>query len=259
GYAEDLTLTGHVLGTPHYMPPEQADGKRRDVTLASDVYSLGAILYHLITGRPPFLAETLEATLAQMLQSEPVSPRLLNPSVPRDLETICLKCLSKEPGKRYGSAQELSDELGHFLHGEPIRAHPISSLEKLWRWCRRRPAVAALGLALQLVGAAGLAGILWQWRRAEEHSISETAQRLRAEEALTLLEFQRAEDLLEKDETIIGTAYLARLVRQHPTNRIAARRLLSALTQRDFALPVGAPLQHRKKVNYAELSPDGRQ
>ncbi len=254
----DLTITGQVLGTPHYMPPEQAGGKRGEISVASDVYSLGAILYHALVGRPPFLADTLEGVLTQLLHNEPASPRLLNPTIPRDLETICLKCLNKKPAHRYESAVALADELGRWLNHEPIRARPITSAEKLWRWCRRKPAMAALAVALTLVAGAGLTGILWQWRRAEQHAASETTQRVRAEEALTLLELQRAEDLLEKDEVVMGVAYLARIVRQQPTNRVAAQRLLSALTQRNFSLPVSPPLQHNKKVPYAAFSPDGR-
>jgi serine/threonine protein kinase/WD40 repeat protein len=163
----ELTVTGQMLGTPSYASPEQAGGRRSTVTTASDVYSLGAILYFLLTARPPFLGESLEETLHQVLQQEPVSPRLLNPSVPRDLETICLKCLEKEPSRRYGSAQELAEELERFLNDRHILARPAGPPEKLWRWCRRRPALAALVAALHLVGGAGLTGILWQWDRAE--------------------------------------------------------------------------------------------
>ena len=263
--SNQLTLTGQVLGTPAYTSPEQAGGKRGEVGPLTDVYSLGAVLYFLLTSRAPFVSNTLEETLRQVHETEPISPRLLNPAVPRDLETICRKCLNKDPRRRYESAQALADDLGRFLKNEPIHSRPVSKAEKVLRWCRRKPALAALIVAVHLVGAFGLAGILWQWRRAEanansaqQHAARETTERHRAEEAVTMLELQRAEDLFEKDEITMGMAYLARMVRQQPTNQIATRRLLSALTQRNFALPVGLPLRHDKRVWYAEFSPNGR-
>jgi WD40 repeat protein/serine/threonine protein kinase len=154
----DLTLTGQVLGTPNYMPPEQADPKRGQTSAASDVYSLGAVFYHLLCGRAPFLSQTIQATLRQVLDQEPVSPRLLNIAVPRDLDTICLKCLEKDPARRYASARELAEELGRFLQDEPIHATPAGPLEKLWRWSRRNRALAisaATTLTLLLVIAIG--------------------------------------------------------------------------------------------------------
>src|SRR4030095_10624506 len=111
----DLTLSGQVLGSPNYMSPEQATAKRRTVGKRSDVYSLGAVFYHLFACRPPFQGETLTEVLHQVMNTDPVAPRLLTPRVPRDLETICVKCLQKEPSRRYQTARELADELGRFL------------------------------------------------------------------------------------------------------------------------------------------------
>jgi WD40 repeat protein len=144
-----LTLTGQVLGSPNFMPPEQASSSRGKTGRHSDVYGVGGILYFLLTARAPFQAGSIEGLVTQVLNAEPVPPRLLNPVVPHDLETICLKCLEKEPTKRYPTAQALTDELDRFLNHEPIQARPLGKLGKAWRWCRRKPALAiASGLAL---------------------------------------------------------------------------------------------------------------
>jgi predicted Ser/Thr protein kinase len=163
----NLTITGQILGTPAFMPPEQAGGKRDSLSPASDVYSLGALLYFLMTGRPPFIGDSLEEILRQVHENEPRSARELNASVPRDLEIICLKCLSKEPHRRYVTSQALAEDLGRFLRDEPICARPVGAAERLAQWCRRKPALVMLMLALLLVATAGSAGIVWQWRRAE--------------------------------------------------------------------------------------------
>jgi WD40 repeat protein/tRNA A-37 threonylcarbamoyl transferase component Bud32 len=146
-----LTMTGQVLGSPNFMPPEQASGQRGKGGRQSDVYGLGAILYYMLTARAPFQADSLEMLVTQVMNSDPVSPRLLNAAIPSDLQTICLKCLEKEPSRRFQTAQELAAELGRFLHDEPIHARPASLVEKGWRWCRRKPALAVAALLLVIV------------------------------------------------------------------------------------------------------------
>ena len=150
-----LTQTGQILGTPSYMPPEQAQGKRSLIGPGSDVYSLGAILYECLTGRAPFRADSVMKTIEQVIHREAASPRLLNPGVARDLETICLKCLEKEPHRRYGTAQLLADDLGLFLRDEPIVARRTSALDRVVKWTRRKPTSAAL------VGVSGMAVIVF--------------------------------------------------------------------------------------------------
>jgi WD40 repeat protein len=162
----DLTLSGQVLGSPNFMAPEQAAGRHEGVGPRTDVYALGAILYQLVTRQPPFQADTLTTLLKQVVEAEPVSPRLLNPSLPRDLETICLKCLEKVPSRRYPTAQTLAEDLRRFLESEPIHARPVHAVAKAWKWCRRRPTLAGMTAALALTFVVGFAGVLWQWRRA---------------------------------------------------------------------------------------------
>ena len=160
----DLTITGQVIGTPSYMPPEQAAAQHALVGAASDVYALGAILYELLTGRVPFRSDNVAETLRQVQQDDPVRPRLLSPRLSKDLETICLKCLEKEPRRRYATAQQLADELGRFLRGEPIQARPIRFWQRGLKWARRRPAVASLVVTLGLVVIVASVIVVQFWR-----------------------------------------------------------------------------------------------
>src|SRR5258706_10045705 len=164
----DITLDAPAIGTPSYMAPEQVIGKPGTIGPAADIYAMGAMLYELLTGRPPFRAESATETGRQVLNQDPVAPSKLNANVPRDLETICLKCLHKEPARRYRTAAALADDLGRFGRGEPISARRVGSFERFRKWVRRHPgpAIAAASFAL-LVVIAALTIERFLWNRTE--------------------------------------------------------------------------------------------
>jgi WD40 repeat protein len=263
-----LTAEGEVLGTPAYMSPEQAAGQGHAVDGRSDVYSLGVVLYQLLTGELPFRGNA-RMLLHQVLHDEPRPPRRLNDQVPRDLETVCLKAMAKLPDRRYPGAEALAGDLRRWLGGEPILARPVSAWERGWRWARRRPAVAGLLAALVLVIAGSLAGLTALWRKAE--SRREAAEHAQAEES-------RARDLAGQHLTAARrNLYVSRIQLSHhewQEGHVArARELLTSCRpgadeedRRGFEwhylwrlcrLPLHT-LEHGGSVTSLAYSPDGR-
>jgi eukaryotic-like serine/threonine-protein kinase len=199
-----LTQTGDLVGTPSYMAPEQARSDQRAITVATDVYGLGAILYELLTGRPPFRGAGILETLNQIRDQPPVPPRQLRHGVDRDLETVCLKALEKQPGQRYPTVRALADDLRRYLAGEPVQARAVGPLGRVWRWGWRRPALASLMLALAVALLGGLAAVTWQWQRADIHSRLAEENYARAE-----TERERAEANLQQAEESFRQAHEA--------------------------------------------------
>jgi serine/threonine protein kinase len=236
-----LTLSGARLGTPSYMAPEQALGKPRAVGPATDIYSLGAILYELLTGGPPFRGETAAETERQVITEEPVPPILLNSKVPRDLQTICLKCLQKDPAKRYATAAALADDLHRFQRGEPIRARPASLLERFSKWVRRRPSQAAM-LAASAILALGMVGAgLWF---VEQQTRQQNAVEADLKEIANLRDDARwglARSALERAESRLGRAAPDEL------------RLRIEQARRQLELVIGLDNIRLKRVTRGEL------
>ena len=253
-----LTAMGDIMGTPSYMSPEQAEGKAKQLTTASDIWSLGAILYELLSGRPPFRGATAIETLREVSDRDPAPPRSFDKSVDADLETICLHCLEKDPARRYLSADALAEDLERWLRGEPITARPVRPFERAVKWARRQPMLAAAAAALVLVLALGIGGVFWQWRRAEINAAEQLKERHRTDAALARMQVLRSEDMLRRGDSAEALASLADVCRHDPSNHAAAERLLSALVQRTFLLPAAPPLRHDALISSAQLSTDDK-
>ena len=242
-----LTATDSIMGSPSYMAPEQAAGQTRHLGTPADIYALGATLYELLTGRPPFRGATVLETLEQVKNVEPVAPSRLIPGLPRDVETIALKCLQKEPGKRYDSAAALAEDLRRFLEDEPIVARPVPVWERAWRWARRHPAPAALTAVIVLVTVLGLTGILWQWSEAVQardlayrRAIAEAEARRETE--TTLVDMYTTSGITAGEQGEPGRAALWFAGASRRASTDPTRRLANAVRARTWGREAFAPL-----------------
>lgn len=236
GRSDGLTVTGELLGSPAYMAPEQAQGRVGAIGVRTDVYSIGATLYELLTGRPPFQAASHVEILRHVVEADPVPPRLLDPGIPRDLETLALKCLEKEPARRFSSADELADELERFLNGKPICSRPIGSFDRLWRWCRRRPAAAALVAVSAAAAIAVVAGLSIHYRNLTRYTSDLTRLNDDLSRATTTAQnLQRTAE--ENERQAKDGLYASDMSRAASAWRDADTQALTELLERHIPLP----------------------
>jgi len=255
--ASKETASGAVLGSPSYMAPEQAAGKPGQVSTAADVYSLGAILYEMLTGQPPFRADTPLATLRQVVEQEPKRPSTINLRADRDLETICLMCLEKEPARRYGSAELLAEDLERWLRHEPIHARQSSPMERLGKWIRRRPATAAL---VFIASAAVFAFVLGQSimsLRLRRANTEVTAVNRSLHASLREMQWRRTDEAAQSGDRDEAIAWLAHFLRQNPNDRVATARLLSLLAAGNFPVLRLPPLAHESQITALDFGQRG--
>jgi eukaryotic-like serine/threonine-protein kinase len=262
-----LTHLGLAMGTPSYMAPEQATGRPEAVTTAVDIYGLGAILYEVLTGRPPFVGETVLETLRQVQEQEPIPPRTLDPRIDPDLETIALKCLEKEPVRRYVSAEAVAVDLERWLSGLPIEARPVTAWGRARKWARRRPGTAALLAAIMAITALGLGGIIWQWHRARVALVEmieargrESQLRIEAARLAARLALDQGQSLLSQGSPARGLLWSARALSLTPLADEHLQWLLrvNLADQLQQFRPLAQVLAHAGPVRCVAFSPDGR-